>query len=685
MGKTATNPQTGETVYLDPSGAWKPARTATNPETGETLVFDGDEWVQPKSMSTQSQYNRAAPTQQLGHDTSGALRSAGNTLSFGLTDYAAGAGQMFDDWRDDKPTDKNLVEYRDAEAAKRREWESMNPTSGFLAGMSGAVLNPVNRALGNWAGGGKTLGQMASRGAKAGGAMGGLQAAGESEGTLANRLTQTGTGTAVGAGTGAALPPVVKAGGGALRFLGDKAKNLVYRMAGKSGSVEKTKAARKIVEALQRDELTPAMAEQRIRELGQQAKLIDVGPNTRQAGWVANAVPGKGKKLITDTLVKRQQGVRDYGGNLQGGQQERIKKMIDELIPENSFERKVANEAERKFLGGFYEAAKRGDDLVDTSVMLKELDDEIYISKGSIQLGLKKIRKLLIDPKGHPEIDIRSLHQAKMAIDDFMTGPSRTSIGNVAKGRIRQYQNKLVEAIENSGDAGKLYRTGRLGTAGAWRIDEALDEGAHFMSKGAKGRGPQELDAYLSKLTSEEIEAFKIGSAKALKEAFPKGRGADITKRIFDDHPLEERIKRVFGDAKSFRKYTKMLEGESEMYRTYANTFGGSPTAERQLIIKDSAIDPGRWTQALEDIKHSKYGSALMNLWKGGKEAIFDPEPQSRALAEQLMSRTAPKNVQKAYEALNRNNEFDKRLINILTRTAPPVAGSRASQLQNGR
>jgi hypothetical protein len=33
----ATNPQTGETVFLDTDGAWKPAQTAINPQTNAGL------------------------------------------------------------------------------------------------------------------------------------------------------------------------------------------------------------------------------------------------------------------------------------------------------------------------------------------------------------------------------------------------------------------------------------------------------------------------------------------------------------------------------------------------------------------------------------------------------------------------------------------------------------------------
>jgi len=42
---TATNPETGERVYLDEAtGQWLPAKTATNPKTGEKVFHDGTGW-----------------------------------------------------------------------------------------------------------------------------------------------------------------------------------------------------------------------------------------------------------------------------------------------------------------------------------------------------------------------------------------------------------------------------------------------------------------------------------------------------------------------------------------------------------------------------------------------------------------------------------------------------------------
>lgn len=42
----ATNPDTGEALFLNPQGQWEPAKLATNPNTGKRAAFDGTQWVE---------------------------------------------------------------------------------------------------------------------------------------------------------------------------------------------------------------------------------------------------------------------------------------------------------------------------------------------------------------------------------------------------------------------------------------------------------------------------------------------------------------------------------------------------------------------------------------------------------------------------------------------------------------
>lgn len=55
----ATNPQTNETVFLNPQGQWEPAKTAVDP-SGAKVAFDGTEWV-PIQAQPQAPQAQVAP------------------------------------------------------------------------------------------------------------------------------------------------------------------------------------------------------------------------------------------------------------------------------------------------------------------------------------------------------------------------------------------------------------------------------------------------------------------------------------------------------------------------------------------------------------------------------------------------------------------------------------------------
>lgn len=623
-------------------------------------------------------YQRAIQTVD---DIVNSADSAVNTATFGLGDYAKGAGRMASDYLFGKGNG-TIEDYRRAVKREREGFEQKHPVVGLTSGIVGAMANPVNKALGQYTAGGANWLQQAWSGALSGAGGGAAQSFGNAEGGLTDRLYSGAEGGATGAAIGGVIPPAAKLVTNTVGKGGKLAMDLARKAAGGGKQVQGTKAARKLSEALMRDDLTPAQAAQRVTDIGPEAALIDAGPNTRALGHTVNAVPGKGKKALIDFLVKRQEGYRDAGQNLRGGQINRINDTLKKLVPENYYNVKAATEAERKFLGRMYEGAKRGDDLVDTSGLLKQLDDEIYIAKGSIQAGLKKIRRLLHDPKGHPEIEIQSLHQAKMAIDDFMQGPGRGSIGNVAKARIRDYQKQLVEAIESSGEAGKLYRTARLGTAGQWRIDDALEEGSAFMRGGATSKTPTQLKAYMAGLTAEEKAAFKVGAARAIQERLAGfNTRLDATKKVIDIPALEEKIKLAFGDEKTFEKFVKMATSEKEMFKSYAKTLTGSETAERLAALEDAAVDPGRLLSGMQDVV-SPGGNKVrggINVLQGLKDYLINPEPQSEAMAKLLMSRN-PNALLGPYKWAARGKAIDQGLIDYMVRGAPAVASQLAGQ-----
>jgi|TARA_R110002167_G_scaffold106873_1_gene273780 hypothetical protein len=553
----------------------------------------------------------------------------------------------------------------------REAYGEKNPVAGPALEIGGAVapwllsaglLPPVAQGAGMV----KKVIHGGKIGAGTGYVSGGLMA----EGDLGDRAEGAVKGAGLGGILGAASPPVISAAVG----LG---KGLINQVVSRLPHQQQEMAARKIAEALARDGLTPDQAAAKLQEMGPEASILDLGANTRALAGTAQQKPGAGKTAITDFLVNRQHGVRDADKVIQGGQINRVGDQIDELVPENFLDTKAGFEAARKTLGREYDAARDGGDLVDVAPLLKTLGDEIAVSKGGIKAALQKIQALIVDEKGRPEIAIETLHQAKMAIDDLMSGEARASMGNVAKGRVREYQNALLDAIENSGESGAAYRAGRTGTRGEWLKDEALESGGNFI-RAAEYKRPEVMELALSKMTAEELHAFRIGAARALRDEMG-GRTTvrqDVVKKLMDMPALEKKIRAAFGDDELFRKYITGLEGEGEMFKSYA-MMGGSQTADRAAAQADAVIDPSRILQGITQMNSTNpfnwVGGGLKAIG-GAKDRVMMPEKMSEALGGTLTGRSVSE-LEKPFRAQIGNKEMIDAISKHLSAASGNIGG----------
>jgi hypothetical protein len=322
---------------------------------------------------------------------------------------------------------------------------------------------------------------------------------------------------------------------------------------------------------------------------------------------------------------------------------------------------------------------------VDVNPVLNGLDKEIAVSKGGIKSGLQKVRSYLVNDKGQPETTIDTLHQAKMAIDDLMTGEARSSMGTVSKAKIRDYQDQIVQAIENS-PGGQQYQQGRLGTAGQWRISEALDNGRDFLSRGT-ARSNEDMARLMQNMKPEELDALRTGAAQSLKEIIGNTkRTANVTDKLIDKPALEERVRMVFGDDKTFQQYINTLENEKTFYKTYAEIAKGSPTAGRLAAQEDLMQNvPG-----MTEVGQFAVNPSIWNALRAGKRVVNDrfhriaiPEPVRNRMAEILIKgQTAPiTDALTQQQIAERNRALLARAIflggNQMINDAPPSQGGR--------
>ena len=651
----ATNPQTNETVFLNEAGEWTPAKIATNP-AGEKLAFDGSTWV-PVTQSRQE-----IP------EVLGAVGKLAQGFTFGHGDEITGherailgrnpQGDYFDY---SKPYKERYTTARDLERNRQEDYQKQSPGISTGAEIFGAVVSPAAK-IGQAAKGASMLEKMV-RGGGQGLGLGFLYGAGEAKeiGDIPkDAMMPAGVGTMVGA----LAPPAVKGAGSVISSV---ARPILDRLP----YTQKNAAARQIAKAISDEGLTPGQATAKIESMGPEAMLMDVGENLQGQARAVHSIPGPGRTMIAEKLAQRQEGTAGPQGLQQGSQFDRVENTISGLGGDfHAGKQSVVDE--RKALGVVYEAAKQADELVDVAPILKELDDEILVSKGGIKAALEKIRSYMVDPSGRPEIDFSSLHQAKVAIDELMGGEARTSMSSIAKGKIRDYQNRLVEAIENSGEAGGLYKAGRLGTAGQWKIDEALELGRDFLLK-SKFKDNKQLAAYVNKLTPEELEGFKSGIIQKLKEQIgDTAYTANASKSIIGKPALERKLLSVFGED-DFKLVKKFMQDEQQMYSTYGKVRGGSPTsliaAEQSSLMQD----PGRLAQGVRGIlsgSPTRMISGVVDVGGAIKNRVALPEKVSKEMAQALSSRGNVKGLEKEMIKLQNQDAVRNRIVQALTPTS---------------
>lgn len=570
-------------------------------------------------------------------------------------DIGQAYGQGRDDWRNSS-----------------KDFQAENPIAGTALEIGGGVTSAAAMPWTTPAKGAGLAAQTAT-GIKTGAGMGAMYGAGNADGSFADRLRGASIGLGVGGVTGGLGVPVIAAGSKAANLI---ANQTINRLPGRSTDA----AFKKVAEALERDGLQPAQAAARIAKLGPESALMDVGPNSQALARAVYTQPGQGKTVIGDFLSARQEGTRSVDKTLQGGQINRVSQSIDDLIPGNAQDTRQGVQASRQQFGDSYEAARLGDDLVDVQPVLTSIDDEITRSKGGIKTALQKVRSYIVDDADRPEVSVDALHQAKMAIDDLMSGEAKTSMGSVAKARVRKYQDTLIDAIESAGESGAKYREGRLGTAAAWRINDALENGENFMLKRAFANADEMAEA-VSKMRPEELEAFRTGAGQAIKSKLgDMNTRTDSTKRLMDIPNLEAKIKTAFGDQDTFRRYIGNLENERAMFDSYGKIIGGSRTGEVMAEQADSTIDPGRITQGLREIFTPTSVvdpiRGAVNVAGGVKDRVALPGPMADDIAQILTSQDVNA-INKALQS-NKAGPAARRSLTQLLLTGGAVTGGHA-------
>jgi hypothetical protein len=409
-----------------------------------------------------------------------------------------------------------------------------------------------------------------------------------------------------GALTGAILAPVVlggiKAGSSATKTVAERlgipeaaktivdatkdipiVRNITGKTAeffGMGGDTAQRKADTKIIQALQRDNLT----------LPEIKAAMD---NIRQSGYKPETIMefgGKATKQLGETVAS-------YPGA--------------RVVAENLAEERKSG-AGNRILTDFQQAFKVNKDpmeIADDIIRLrnaasKPLYDAAYANPVSI--GNKTIDNIMLDPafqsayaranriatrEGFPlsplkpegnTFDLKTIDYVKRGIDDEINW-SKTPASGLGKDEVnslKKVRGQFMDEVDSQ--APKEYKAARQAFGGPTQVFDAIENGRGFFDIDART-----LKKTYDSLNPAEKDGFAIGAYDAIRTKIQSGAdGIDQIKRTFGSPEKRDQIKVLIGDD-AFKNLEMQLGREKDIRATDIQITGGSPTQRRTEAARE--------------------------------------------------------------------------------------------------
>lgn len=531
----------------------------TNEDTGVTYEIDGDR--PPTQQELAALMNVAGNTSESGQQKI-ARPDDYNSVLEGLRTALSGAtGSYFDEMKAfeqailNRQDNEEFGSAYDRSLAKIKErqkfFEQENPNLSTGLEIAGAII--PGAAAGAKFLGGKAF-QTASNAGKAGrisgvgAAEGAVYGSGAAEGGLKERAK----GAAKGAGVGAVAAPL---GAGAVNLAG-KGLGAAGQYAGrKLFDTPEAQANRVMRQTLADEGLTVDDVVSKMRELGPQGSIADVGDSFRTQGRAAIDTQTTGKTGIRKSLEARQL-----------GQRARIKQEIERTFGKESSKYYEALDqliADRSAAAGpLYDQAFRQSVEMNTAIGKFIKDPEL---SGLYAAAVKRAKSM-----GESANLLQILNRLKIKIDDKIS----TEVRSGASGEARFWTDKKRELLGLIKEQNETYGQALKTFSDASRFKDALELGNKFLKT-----NPDELRIFINGLNDAELETFRLGAVKNLQTFLDSQQdNTDAVRRLLGTEQMRDRLGLIMPDPDSFLR--RMLT-ETEFIATSRQTLGGPNTAER--------------------------------------------------------------------------------------------------------
>lgn len=452
-------------------------------------------------------------------------------------------------------------------------YEEEHPTKALAAEIAGGVM--TGGAGAKFIAKAPAIIGKAVRSGIVGGAIGGTQGFAGSEGDLTDRAKGAAVGATIGGVLGSTLPPAFALSKALVKGLTAPIRSLANK---------ETFAAKKVVEALERDKMTPERVGSRLASnsghKGDLAVADVAGNNTGNLLRAAANVPSEARTGLIQQLEIRQGNQlkrlqEDVGGAF--GDPKQFHKTVESIVAI----RKAA--AKPLFDQAFQTPTPYTVELekVLQRPLTGQLVERARIAAANRGEKFKQIF-MKVAPGGQSAtykrvIDTEGLHRVKMTIDEMINGMKRgedTGLKNVNMRDLTILKKDLMAAIQN-----QPYKSALARYSGDSAMVNALDDG---FDEGLK-MDPEKIKSTLAALSPSEQKLWRLGFSRSISDALRDvGRTGTNRADILAAPKYIQRLEAAIPDKAMRRDLLQAIKLEQRMART-RNAVQGNSTTARQL------------------------------------------------------------------------------------------------------
>jgi hypothetical protein len=484
-------------------------------------------------------------------------------------------------------------------------YQRENPGTSAFLNLAGAAANPIGRLLPGQARG------AVMEGARQGMLAGAVAGAGEADTpSLLERASQGSFGGLLGGGVGAGVGGALRAGGAALNRARSSPEDLAReQLLARLGGLEAAETQAALSEAMRRAQAAPGNAP---------IMPLDVlGEPGRRAARGAMAIDPKVDETIRAALLQRNQ---QQAGRVLG--------QIEQGLGVSGADTRAA--AEQLSAARAAEAARAYPQLFQ---QYPEIDDafvmELLRTRPSLRDAQQAAARLMAERTGRqpaPMYDeagnltdppsLEQLDYIRRAVADRVQTPPSNSRSLPAAERAATIET-LKSLTGRLDEVAPEYPQVRAQYAEQSDLLRAIEAGREFYRYGSA----DELAQVLNSLDGPQREFFRAGAAEAIRNAIrarPSGQYGGNARNTLQDivgsPDLEDRVRVLFPDEASFRRFMRGLQVEGDMVTSSRRILGGSNTADKLTDVEQARDFSGLFADVLTDPTGGLQRAAVQNV-----------------------------------------------------------------------